>query len=186
MAGLEEGYSKLPDSSSIRILQLYGTEDPNETIRFDRHIISLNAKEVAPYQAISYTWSGQEAVRLVYANNRPSKVTKNVEDVMKRLRPTKQGEFIYLWIDAICINQQDDEEKSAQVKIMVDIYAKAQRINIWLGQGTELTDLALRWMEWVSLPFSLFTANHMFGVYMAMSSNDSHDSFWDIANIQRL
>jgi len=38
-----------------------------------------------------------------------------------------------LWIDAICINQGDPEEKNQQLNIMVDIYAEAEETLIWMG-----------------------------------------------------
>lgn len=42
-----------------------------------------------------------------------------------------------IWIDAICINQSDDAEKSVQVAMMADIYAGAKNVIVWLGEGTD-------------------------------------------------
>lgn len=48
-----------------------------------------------------------------------------------------------LWIDAICINQEDDDEKGQQVQSMAKIYAKASRVIVWLGEAAEDSDQAL-------------------------------------------
>ncbi|KAJ9663577.1 hypothetical protein H2201_005538 [Coniosporium apollinis] len=62
-------------------------------------------------------------------------------------RPTR-----LLWIDALCINQKDNDEKSSQVMMMRDIYAHAKNVLLWLGphieeivpQALRLMDIALR------------------------------------------
>ncbi|KKP05309.1 hypothetical protein THAR02_02575 [Trichoderma harzianum] len=151
MAGLET-YPELPDSRSIRVIKLHGATDPSDDIRFD--LITVSLDEPLPYEAISYTWSGQPLDRPVYANGREYLVTRNAEDVMRRLRPHKPEHSRNLWIDAICINQKDDKEKAVEVQLMYEIYANAERVNIWLGQGSASTALALKWLRWYSWTFS--------------------------------
>ncbi|KAL7955011.1 heterokaryon incompatibility domain-containing protein [Trichoderma compactum] len=151
VAGLET-YPELPDSRSIRVIKLHGATSSSDDIRFDLITVSLDAP--LPYEAISYTWSGQPLDRPVYANGREYLVTRNAEDVMRRLRPNKPEHSRNLWIDAICINQKDDTEKAVEVQLMYEIYANAERVNIWLGQGSESTALALRWLRWYSWTFS--------------------------------
>ncbi|KAL6855643.1 heterokaryon incompatibility protein domain-containing protein [Trichoderma novae-zelandiae] len=145
-------HPKLPDSRSIRIIKLHGAASLSDDIRFD--LITTSLDEPLPYEAISYTWSGQALDRPVYANGQEYRITKNAEDVMRRLRPSKPEDSRNLWIDAICINQKDDAEKSVQVQLMFDVYANAERVNIWLGQGTDSTALALKWLRWYSWSFS--------------------------------
>ncbi|KAL5092201.1 hypothetical protein Trisim1_002086 [Trichoderma cf. simile WF8] len=151
MAGLET-YPELPNSRSIRVIKLHGATGPSDDIRFD--LITVSLDDPLPYEAISYTWSGQPLDRPVYANGTEYLVTRNAEDVMRRLRPNKPERSRNLWIDAICINQKDDKEKAVEVQLMYEIYANAERVNIWLGQGSESTALALRWLRWYSWTFS--------------------------------
>lgn len=47
-----------------------------------------------------------------------------------------------LWIDSICINQEDVEERNSQVKIMGDIYKNASTVVIWLGASDDYTRIA--------------------------------------------
>ncbi|EGR46993.1 uncharacterized protein TRIREDRAFT_109337 [Trichoderma reesei QM6a] len=151
MAG-QGTHPKLPDSRSIRVIKLHGAANISDEIRFD--LITTSLDEPLPYEAISYTWSGQALDRPVYANGQEYHVTKNAEDVMRRLRPSRPDDSRNLWIDAICINQKDDAEKSVQVQLMFEVYANAERVNIWLGQGTDATALALQWLRWYSWSFA--------------------------------
>jgi thiamine pyrophosphate-dependent acetolactate synthase large subunit-like protein len=48
-----------------------------------------------------------------------------------------------LWVDAICINQHDNDEKGQQVQSMAKIYAKASRVIVWLGEAADNSDQAL-------------------------------------------
>lgn len=55
----------------------------------------------------------------------------NLREALERLRDPVLERVI--WIDAICINQGDTEEKSRQVQVMSMVYAKAIRVVVWLG-----------------------------------------------------
>ncbi|KAF5868200.1 putative heterokaryon incompatibility protein [Botrytis fragariae] len=58
--------------------------------------------------------------------------TANLFAAMQKLRKTNAIQRI--WIDAICINQNDNDEKNTQVRLMRDIYQKTERCLIWLGE----------------------------------------------------
>lgn len=51
-----------------------------------------------------------------------------------------------LWIDAICIDQEDTSERNAQVAIMSRIYSSAKRVIVWLGIEDRFTKLAIETM----------------------------------------
>ena len=51
------------------------------------------------------------------------------------------------WIDSICINQEDDEERTQQVSIMRMIYQQASKVTIWLGEEDEETSLGMTLLE---------------------------------------
>lgn len=68
--------------------------------------------------------------------------------MLHRLRDTEDRRL--LWIDAICINQQCDKEKTSQVKIMGQIYRNAARVIVWLGDETEDTKEAFDMMQMLS------------------------------------
>ncbi|MCJ1268791.1 hypothetical protein MMC22_008679 [Lobaria immixta] len=57
---------------------------------------------------------------------------------------TRYWEANYIWIDAICINQQDPIERGAQVSIMGDVYRAAHSVVVWLGPHDKQADEAIR------------------------------------------
>jgi hypothetical protein len=66
-------------------------------------------------------------------------VTQNLYDVLKRAQPGGPESWLGLedkiWIDAICINQSSLDERSAQVRLMAEIYRAARTVIVWLGEG---------------------------------------------------
>ena len=63
---------------------------------------------------------------------------------------TRYWEVNYIWIDAICINQQDLSERGVQVSIMGDIYRGAQNVLVWLGPHDQQTEEAVRVCSWLA------------------------------------
>lgn len=53
--------------------------------------------------------------------------------MLRHLRKREKQRF--LWIDAICINQNDNKEKACQVQLMEEIYQQAENVHVWLGEG---------------------------------------------------
>ena len=96
------------------------------------------------YEALSYTWGtpvGDRPVRCeTCTGTQRIAVTKNLEEALVRLRQSSHTRV--LWIDQICINQCDIQERNAQVSRMGDIYASASRVVIWIGEEDERTKMA--------------------------------------------
>ena len=66
-------------------------------------------------------------------------IAVNLHDALVRLRDEDEDRI--LWIDAICINQDDKQECGHQVQQMASIYENARQVIIWLGEATNSTDL---------------------------------------------
>lgn len=71
-------------------------------------------------------------------------MTRNLFSCMKRLAIHFLG---WWWIDVICINQDDDEEKIHQVQKMTEIYGQAEKVLAWLGKQTTTSSLAMRLLK---------------------------------------
>ncbi|KAK4062432.1 hypothetical protein Trihar35433_9253 [Trichoderma harzianum] len=71
----------------------------------------------------------------ILVNDYKIKVTANLETALKHLRD--QEERVTLWIDALCIDQSNTEERSSQVAQMREIYSNASEVIIFLGNGLE-------------------------------------------------
>jgi hypothetical protein len=124
-------YTQLSSRKFIRLLELYpGHANDNVTCTL-RQIELENAPE---YEAISYAWGNPANESEVFCDGKIIVVTPNLKDALLRLRLEDKSRLV--WADAICINQEDDVEKGAQVKIMETIFARAMKVCIWLGRTT--------------------------------------------------
>jgi hypothetical protein len=91
------------------------------------------------YEALSYVW-GESTIRhkiLVSADGgrrRPYRVTKNLYEALWHLSDHHRERV--LWIDALCIDQGNVEEKEQQVRNMGRIYQRAHNVCVWLGFGS--------------------------------------------------
>ncbi|KAH9203749.1 heterokaryon incompatibility protein-domain-containing protein, partial [Leptodontidium sp. 2 PMI_412] len=89
-----------------------------------------------PYAALSYCWGSDEAVNKIYFMVSCLLVGSSLKDALETLR-SRSKEPVFLWADAICINQKNLAEKSAQVSRMHDVYTQAETVYIWLGTGKD-------------------------------------------------
>jgi hypothetical protein len=93
------------------------------------------------YAALSYVWGSLDRSLPIYLNSRRFFVTKNLGQALSYLE--RENESLFLWIDAVCINQSDDEEKSWQVQQMHAIYQQADHVVAWLGPDNADSDRAM-------------------------------------------
>jgi hypothetical protein len=101
-------------------------------IRCEIFPVSLEeAKKKHAYQAISYTWGSATEKRLINLNKCRFEVPEIVYELLKD-RSSWTNEPV-IWIDSICINQQDNTDKDSQVRLMRDIYKNASDVLVWLG-----------------------------------------------------
>ncbi|KAI1114124.1 heterokaryon incompatibility protein-domain-containing protein [Nemania sp. NC0429] len=123
----------------IRILSLTASESFTDPINVSLSTVSL----VNPptYEALSYCWGDASDLGLIFCDDKPFPVTKNLESALRHLRQS-QGDRV-LWIDAICINQENLAERAYQVNLMRRIYQIACKVLIWLGDDSEDSKLVL-------------------------------------------
>jgi hypothetical protein len=93
------------------------------------------------YEALSYVWGGSDKPKSIFIDNQYLAVTLNLHVALLRLRDRGIPRFI--WVDAVCINQEDEQEKEHQIQSMAKIYGKASRVIVWLGERADDSDVAL-------------------------------------------
>ncbi|KAI1138198.1 HET-domain-containing protein [Hypoxylon sp. FL0543] len=94
-----------------------------------------------PYEAISYVWGDPDDKVIITCNGKALAITAGLDVVLRHFRsPTERK---CLWADAICINQNDNEERGRQVHRMKDIYSKASQVLIWLGEEGDDSDVGI-------------------------------------------
>ncbi|OIW24626.1 hypothetical protein CONLIGDRAFT_101104 [Coniochaeta ligniaria NRRL 30616] len=131
-----------PALSEIRLLRLLpGKAD--EPIRCTLHIVSLN--KPPRFEAISYVCGDPADTRTILVNGQRLDVTVNLEDALRGLRLDSRSRR--LWADAICIHQDNIEEKNKQILEMANIYRQASRVLVWLGEPSINVRAAVSWAQ---------------------------------------
>ncbi|PMD29634.1 HET-domain-containing protein [Hyaloscypha variabilis F] len=90
------------------------------------------------YLALSYTWGDPTRVVPIQINDSTRNVTLNLRTALEHIR--QEHEAVIIWVDAVCIDQTNHEEKSQQVQIMTEIYASAECTTVWLGPAADGSD----------------------------------------------
>jgi hypothetical protein len=146
---VEYRYSPLP-LGFVRLLRLMPHEDGTalQCQLFDYSLqdsLQESGKRTHPYDALSYVWGDSSKPQSIslredkLQHNLP--VTKKLHEALLHLR-YRSIERI-MWIDAVCIDQENEQEKMQQIQLMGKIYAQANRVVVWLGEATDNSDQAL-------------------------------------------
>lgn len=102
-------------------------------IQCEINVIGLD--EPPPYCALSYVWGERSEDYWVFVDQEHIRVTPILYSTLQHLRSHEETRTF--WIDALCINQLDNTEKSSQVQKMQEIYRRSTEILIWLGPEGE-------------------------------------------------
>ena len=161
-------YNTLDASKSqIRVLILYPSEDPDDPITAGLFTQSLD--EIAytttptwkPYSALSYTWGLPVFDGSIILDGKSFPVTISLETALRAMRSRSSDPSLtmstaftysatgatagptYWWIDQICINQMDIDERNNQVALMRRVYKRAASVQVWLGPEADESDTAI-------------------------------------------
>lgn len=161
-------------NDQIRLLILHRGK-PGDMIHCSFQVYPLS-KAKDKYEALSYYW-GTEGDNCKITIDVPRKLKskgwkKATQQILPRLelafhiRPRLHEALVQLrrldgelclWVDALCINQEDEVEKTQQVQKMAEIYSTALRVLIWLGSGNKKCEDGLDFIEEI-LDFQTFDA----------------------------
>ncbi|WYZ37190.1 hypothetical protein EsH8_II_000696 [Colletotrichum jinshuiense] len=133
---------RMPSFTRLLFLNPGAGEDP-----FEAHLQIVDIENAPPYEALSYTWGKptEEARDYIWLQGYPLPIKPNLEDALRSLRlPTQVRR---LWVDALCIDQSDLDERSRQVQYMRLVYKHAARVIVWLGLKTSGTHEAFQAAE---------------------------------------
>lgn len=129
----------------IRILLLYPSRSHISPTQCAFEITDLEGN-TSEYEAVSYCWGPpvngwQIYDEKVQLSGIEETIKGNLADALRRFRhPDRERR---LWVDALCINQADNVERTQQVAMMAKVYSKAARTLVWLGEDTEEFDGAV-------------------------------------------
>lgn len=143
-------------STEIRLLDLFPSQQQDPQRGSDPALVSnwesrlvcrlykTGIKKPPHYKALSYVWGVGKKSHSICVNS-PGKcgeasiaITQSLDIALRHLRNPK--ETVTLWIDQICINQADNDEKAEQVAMMGSIYTAASQVLVWLGPPGDGSD----------------------------------------------
>jgi hypothetical protein len=140
-------YLQLPlstDRPCFRLLEIEPAPHRSDKLRAKGAIYDLKSPCDVEYDALSYCWGQPGGSEVLSINGEDFDITESLSGALRQFRtlqndqPTRK-----IWVDAVCINQRDNDERSHQVALMRDIYANSSRVFSWLGDADEHSKLAL-------------------------------------------
>lgn len=114
--------------SNIRLLHVH----PSSSLwRIEATLESVSFLDRPSYRALSYTWGSSSRPMTITVNGKKMSITRNLWEALFNIRDRNKNETI--WVDAICIDQASNEEKSVHVPLVSFIYGRAKEVIVWLG-----------------------------------------------------
>jgi hypothetical protein len=112
------------------------------------HVYIAKASEKREYEALSYTWGNANKTAEISIQDMTVNVTQSLALALRNLRSPDTPRT--LWIDSICINQNDIAEKNSQIQLMPFIYERAKNVVIWLGEATQDSPIGLQILKYLA------------------------------------
>lgn len=134
-ADVRDDYPHLALREAVRLM------DENESLEAMAPVAN-NRYKWGDFFALSYEWGDPGLTAPILVNENEIHVTRNLEAALRSIcrywwASEEYEEEVYLWADAICINQHDVPERNSQVRLMGEIYTLALRVCTWTGPGFE-------------------------------------------------
>jgi len=139
-----EIYSYRPlKEGEIRLLELFPSNDIADPILCHLHHVPID--DLPAYNALSYAWGTDWTSRLpIFIDGKSLMAMPNLEAFLRQHREDEAGSTnSMLWIDAICINQDDLAERRQQIGMMCRLYSRCSRLIVWLGVGDDDSKAAI-------------------------------------------
>jgi hypothetical protein len=117
-------------SNQLRLLKPVTANHQNISFK----VLKVSRQSALQYTAVSYTWGDADPTEVIYLDGKAFPVRPNLWSCLYYLSlEAGHVRSIYIWVDAICIDQTNDEERTAQVRLMDAIYRDAAFVSVWLG-----------------------------------------------------
>lgn len=114
----------------IELLPLEAGHDPEAPV-VCRTVVASLSDDALDYEAVSYVWGDGKDRASVVVDDRLVDISASLDVLFRRLRRPDRTRRV--WVDQLCIDQTDVAEKTAQIKVMGDIYARCTNCLIWMG-----------------------------------------------------
>jgi hypothetical protein len=125
------------ESPSIRLIRICSASQGRSQIECDIRLASVTSE----YTCLSYVWGDPSPGEYILIDGRRFYVRQNLLDFLRSARSTSYLMDKWIWIDALCIDQQDLRERQHQVQQMGDIFSQAKEVISWLGRDENIASL---------------------------------------------
>ena len=137
-------YGTLPlGHEEIRILELLPAASLDDPVR--TRISKARILSQPSFSALSYAWGDGRHTTQIALGVYSLTITVSLDAALRALREV--DESVFLWIDQVCINQSDAEEKTRQIPLMDKIYSFSDQTIGWLGRETTDSDRAMDYLQ---------------------------------------
>ncbi|KAK1751192.1 hypothetical protein QBC47DRAFT_417605 [Echria macrotheca] len=130
-----------PETPCFRLLRLLAGAVDEIACEIFQATLHTQALEAVPYEALSYTWGSPDRVLGITVNGKRMLIPPSLYTALNYLRLPDRDRVI--WVDAICIDQDNMNERGHQVQHMGNIYTHAERVIVWLGAPTNEANLLM-------------------------------------------
>lgn len=139
-------YQQLPlVPGTIRVLDLDRAIDITAPLTGTLRVVQL--KDCPDFTALSYVW-GTGSTESINCNGCAFPISSNCKEALTSLRSFDEN--VCVWVDAICVNQEDVAEKDVQIPMMGEIYTWARVVWVWLGPEDDRCTRAIESLKKVS------------------------------------
>ncbi|KAF5962463.1 amidase [Fusarium bulbicola] len=135
-----------PGSQCIRLLDVHQSV-PADSDRLTGTLRTVDLRTLPKFTALSYVW-GEGSHHKIACNGCDINITQSCCEALTTLRQSCRS--LTIWVDAICINQEDNSEKEQQIVLMGNIYTLAETACVWLGVGSTETHHAAEYICTIS------------------------------------
>jgi hypothetical protein len=178
-------YTPLASPKHIRLLRIAPSTSTSDHIEVSLEEVEINAG--IPYECLSYTWDDPKfrpsssdageywntSHKRIICNGAVTYIRQNLHDALVQLRSS--GSLGPIWIDALCINQDDVSERNTEVGRMGIIYERASQVVVWLGEEDEYTKPTIELLKRFNLAFKDFVRQKNLGTYEFQRCNYNPD-----------
>jgi Heterokaryon incompatibility protein (HET) len=136
-------------NDEIRLLNIGSGSDgswPSASL----HCFRLGHKDAPSYKTLSYVWGDPTARWTMDIDGKPLQVLDSLKPFMDLLQKRNDSKSRWWWIDSICIDETNLEERNSQVQMMGQIYRQCKETLVWLGPKSDDSDKAIEFLHSLS------------------------------------
>ena len=147
--------------NEIRVVKLQNQASNHESTDVVCRLEHVSLDDSPQYVALSYVWGDPGKTYPILVDGYQVQATENMYQALLQLQ--RAANSYTLWIDALCIDQTNNSEKSVQIQLMKRIYSQAAHVFIWLGLEDEGSIVAIHQLRDLGQAFEKLRATPDFG-----------------------